>query len=165
MEIKEILVQAIKGEIEGRELYKVAAERTEDRKGKEVLNYLAEEEDKHYEALSKMYQDLSEGRKVEMPDLGKPFSFDEPKSPIFSRDFIKRIKDKHFEMSALSIGLRLEMDAFRFYDKAAEKVDNPKLKEMFKKLSSWERGHYDMLQREIDYLQTEYFSKNNFTPL
>ncbi|MCD6120991.1 MAG: hypothetical protein J7K04_04070 [Spirochaetales bacterium] len=43
-------------------------------------------------------------------------------------------------------------------------IEDAKLKELFKKLAGWEKGHYAILQKEINYLQEEYFSRNNFSP-
>ena len=56
MDLKDVLKKAIQGEIEGRELYKAAAEKSEDEKAKEVFAFLAEEEDAHISALQSIFK-------------------------------------------------------------------------------------------------------------
>jgi len=164
MDLKKAFGVAMKGEIEGRELYKAAADRTDDSKAKEVFKFLADEEDRHFETLKSMYDSYSINGKIQIPDMPRIVRFDDATSPIFSRDFKKRIGQKHFEMSALSLALRLEHDSIQYYAKMADEVDNSGLKEFFTELSSWEKDHYNALYAEISYLEDEYFSENNFEP-
>jgi len=58
MDLKQAFEKAMKGEIEGRELYTVAAERSRDDQAKEVFLFLAREEDSHLEALKSMYRSI-----------------------------------------------------------------------------------------------------------
>jgi rubrerythrin len=164
MELKDAFEQAMKSEIEGRELYKVASERSEDPKAKEVFSYLSKEEDSHYHALRELSGSYFKGDKIVLRKLPKLARFEDPQSPIFSRDFKNRLTGKHFEMSALSIAIRLEYDSIGFYRQMADETDDKKLKEFFDELSKWEQTHYDALNKEIAFLQDEYFEKNNFAP-
>ncbi len=164
MELKKAIAKAMAGEIEGRELYKVASERTDDSKAKKVFNYLSGEENKHYEALKTIYNSLESGTEIEIPEIEKLVNLDDPVSPIFSPEFKERIKDKHFEYSALAIGLKLELDAYRFYKKLFWETEDEELKIFFDYLSKWEMEHYNALQRELDYLKEDYFSANDFQP-
>ena len=163
MDLKKAFGVAMKGEIEGRELYRAAAARTSDKKAKEVFTYLAEEEDKHFETLKAMYSSYSEG-KLKIPEMPRIVQFDDAQSPIFSRDFRKRIGEKHFEMSALSLALRLENDSVQYYLKMAEETNDGGLKDFFNRLSQWEKDHYDAIYAEISYLEDEYYAENHFSP-
>ncbi|UCB46709.1 MAG: ferritin family protein [Spirochaetota bacterium] len=164
MKLKEAFTQAMKSEIEGRELYKVASERSEDPKAKEVFSYLSKEEDSHYHALRELYGSYVNDEKIVLKTLPRLARFEDAESPIFSRDFKNRLAGKHFEMSALSIAIKLEYDAIRFYKGMAESTDDKNLREFFLELSNWEQTHYDALNKEISFLQDEYFEKNNFAP-
>jgi rubrerythrin len=164
MDLKKAFGVAMKGEIEGRELYKAAADRPDDSKAREMFKFLAEEENRHFETLKSMYDSHSKNSKIQVPDMPRIVRFDDAKSPIFSRDFKRRIGEKHFEMSALSLALRLEHDSIQYYTKVAEEVGNSELKDFFTELSNWERDHYDALYAEISYLEEEYFNENNFEP-
>jgi rubrerythrin len=164
MDLKQGLKDAMKGEIEGRELYLVAAERAEDEKAKEVFSYLAREEDSHFEALKKMYHSYLKSEDLNLPELPRLVRFEDATSPIFSQEFKERMRGKHFEMSALSIALKLEQDAFQFYGKMAEDSDDGELSAFFNRLSAWEKDHYDALYSEIAFLEDDYFAENRFSP-
>jgi rubrerythrin len=164
MDLKLAFETAMKGEIEGRELYKIAADRSEDAKAKEVFAYLAKEEDSHFEALKGMYHSYLKNEELIMPDLPRLVRFEDAKSPIFSDDFKSRLEGRHFEMSALSIALKLEQDAFQYYQKISDESADKGLKEFFSRLSAWEKDHYNALHREIAYLEDDYFTENRFAP-
>lgn len=164
MDIKEALKVAIKGEIEGRELYKVLAEKTDDPEAKIIFENLAKEEDSHFQALKTVSQTLVDSEEFVMPKLEKLVTFENVDSPIFSKSFKTRVKEKHFEMSALSIAMKLELDSTNFYKKMADEAPNNDLKIFFQTLSDWEKGHYDAISKQIKALEDEYFEKNNFAP-
>lgn len=164
MDLKLAFETAMKGEIEGRELYKIAADRSEDAKAKEVFTYLAKEEDAHFEALKGMYHSLLKSEEIVIPDLPRLVRFEDATNPIFSDDFKSRLEGRHFEMSALSIALKLEQDAFQYYQKVSDESGDEGLKKFFGRLSAWEKDHYDALHREIAYLEEDYFTENRFSP-
>jgi len=164
MDLKLALETAMKGEIEGRELYKIAAERSDDAKAKDVFTYLAGEEDSHFEALKGMYHSYVKGEELIIPDLPRLVSFNDATNPIFSNDFKNRLQGRHFEMSALSIAVKLELDAFQYYQKISNESDDADIKKFFGRLSAWEKDHYNALQKEIAYLEEDYFTENNFAP-
>ena len=164
MDLKDVLKKAIQGEIEGRELYKTAADKSEDEKAKEVFSFLAEEEDSHIKALQSIFKSYAENKefKIEFPE--KKINLENAESPIFSNKFKERLKGKHFEISALSIGMKLELDSYKFYSDMADEAYDVKIKEFFKYLSDWEKSHYNALNREMEDLQNDYFEQNNFAP-
>ncbi len=162
MELKDVLKKAITGEIEGRELYKTAAEKTDDAKAKEVFEYLAEEEEVHVKALSSIYKSYTDDKDFEISLPDKILNTENAGNPIFSNDFKKRLKGKHFEISALSIGMKLEMDSYKFYAEMAKQTEDKKLKDFFIYLSDWEKDHYDVLNTAMEDLQDEYFEANSF---
>ena len=164
MDLKLALETAMKGEIEGRELYKIAADRSDDAKAKDVFTYLAGEEDSHFEALKGMYHSYLKGEELAIPDLPRLVTFEDATNPIFSKDFKNRLQGRHFEMSALSIAVKLELDAFQYYQKISDESDDADVKKFFSRLSAWEKDHYNALQREIAYLEEDYFTENNFAP-
>jgi rubrerythrin len=164
MDLKLALETAMKGEIEGRELYKIAADRSDDAKAKDVFTYLAGEEDSHFEALKGMYHSYLKGEELVIPDLPRLVTFEDATNPIFSKDFKNRLQGRHFEMSALSIAVKLELDAFQYYQKISDESDDADVKKFFGRLSTWEKDHYNALQKEIAYLEEDYFTENSFAP-
>jgi rubrerythrin len=162
MDLKEAFQTAIAGEIEGRELYRAAAEKTDDTKAKENFNLLADEEQKHLDTLAKLARDYSEGRELEVPKLPAPADFLDAESPIFSKEFKRVIADKHFEMAALSIGIKLELESEKFYRQMSKATEDPNLRELFDYLADWEKGHYEYLNKQIGFLNSYYTVKYSF---
>ena len=108
------LKTALQTELNGIEFYRMAAQNTEDAKGKQVFQMLADDEQKHFTALQKQYASLMEENGWQSIDLGKISRF-EGDSPIFSVELKDRVKGKHFEITALSIGALLETNSINFY--------------------------------------------------
>lgn len=162
MDLKEAFQTAITGEIEGRELYKAASEKTNDKKAKKSFALLADEEQKHLDTLVSLAQEYQEGSEVKVPDLPAPASFEDAESPIFSKEFKQTVADKHFEMATLSIGIKLELESEKFYRKMAEIADQPKLKDFFNYLADWEKGHYDFLNKQFGFFENYYSAKYSF---
>ena len=86
-------------------------------------------------------------------------------SPIFSEEIKNRIKESHFEVSALSIGMKLELDAMNFYRSCAQKAQNEEVKQFFTELADWETDHYRAFEQQLEMLKEEYFQANNFIPM
>ncbi len=164
MDLKDVLKKAIQGEIEGRELYRMASEKSDDEKAREVFAFLAEEENSHITALQSIYKSFIDEEELAIALPDKKITLDKADNPIFSANFKERLKGKHFEISAISIGMKLEMDSYKFYSEMAEQAYDIKLKEFFKSLSDWEKSHYNALNREMESLQNDYFEMNNFAP-
>ncbi len=160
MELQEALQTAIKSEIEGRELYKTAAEKTGDSKAKEVFNLLADEEQSHLNSLVQIAKDYEEGKEVSMPNLPSPATFEDAESPIFTREFKDKVAD--FDMTALSIGIKLELESEKFYRQTAEEASQKEIKNLFDRLADWERGHYDYLQQQVGFFESYYKNKYSF---
>jgi len=177
MDLKEGLEQAMRAEIEGRELYRIASEQSADEKAKEAFAYLSREEDSHFEALQRLYGSYLEGERMRVETLPRLIDFSDAESPIFSETFKKQLAGKHWEMSVLSIAMRLERDSVLFYRRLADEsevftaralseggTDPGELKKFFLELAEWESSHLDSLQREIVFLQDTYWEENNFAP-
>ncbi len=164
MELKEILKTAMRSELEGRELYKSISEKTDDEKAKNIFEQMSKEENMHFETLQQILMHVVKKEDYEIATLEKKVDFENSNSPIFSLEFKNRIKEKHYEISALSIAIKLEYDSFKFYSEAESNVEEKGLKQFFHYLSEWEKTHYDNLNRQMKYLEAEYFIANQFAP-
>lgn len=158
------LVRAIQAEREGQHFYLMAAKTCQDEKGRDVFTQLAGEEAEHAKFLKMQYVSLIETGK---PDagikLGKGTEL-EGSSPIFSDKIRSRLKDAHFEMTALSVGAQLELDAQKYYSERAAETDDIVIKTFYFELAEWEGGHYRALLAQQDSLKEEYWSQNGFAP-
>lgn len=158
------LKQAMQAEADGYNFYLLAAKSTKDKKGKEVFISLAKDESDHLEYLKTQYQSfLKTGKPEKKAKLGKSKAHP-GKSPIFSNDFKKRLKKAQLEMSALSIGAQLELNAIEFYRAESKKAKDPVVKSFYAELAEWESGHYELLVRQQQLLQEDFWLENRFFP-
>jgi rubrerythrin len=164
MDLKNALVQAIQAERNGHGFYMMAANSTEDGKGKDIFHSLAAEELNHMNFLRGQYDSIV---KTGLPDmtlrLGNRIEL-EGGFPIFSESLISRISSAHYEMSALAIGIQLELDAMNFYKTQADAATDSYIKKFFLELAEWESGHYNALLRQHDSLKEDYWSDSGFAP-
>jgi rubrerythrin len=161
MDLKEAFKEAMRGELEGRELYSMAAEKVTDKKAKQIFEHLSQEEFSHYRELKNIAEHYFGGKPIPKPNLSKLAKFEDAKSPIFSEDFKDFLKDKHFEMSALSIGIKLELESSKKYKEMADSTDDETLKDLFLRLSKWEGEHYNALRKQADYFKEFYETQNS----
>jgi len=160
----EALRKAIQAEIEGQHFYRMAARSTEDPRGREVFEKLARDEVAHEKFLRAHYDHIVE-KGTPDPDarLAEATTFAES-SPIFSDAIRSRIESAHYEMTALSVGIQLELSAVSFYKQASQQTSDPLLRRQFQELSAWESGHYQALLRQQEELKEDYWASSNFTP-
>ncbi|MEA3297016.1 MAG: ferritin family protein [candidate division Zixibacteria bacterium] len=157
-------MKAIKAEQYGHSFYMMAANSTDDPKGKKIFEELAQEELHHMHFLNKQYDSvLSTGKLDESAKLGQRVDLS-GMSPIFSESLKERIKNANFEMTSLSIGIQLEYDAMSYYSSQADAADDPKVKKLYAELTEWEAGHYHALLNQQDELKEEYWSASGFSP-
>jgi len=158
------LKQAVRTEADGFHFYTMAANSVQDPKGKEVFTRLAQDELSHLRFLNVQYKSfMDNGKPDEQAQLG-PRSEWAGENPIFSEKIHKRLGQAHFEMSALSIGIQLELGSEQFYRQEAEAAEDPVVKKFFTELAEWESGHYHALLKQQESLKEEYWSKGGFSP-
>jgi len=164
-EILQGLKTAIEAELTGHEFYKNAAKTTSDPVGKETFSRMAEEEIRHFNYLRHQYESVMEKGEYDLTKNLLKKDHTDAKSPIFSDEIKRRVKDSHFEVSALTIGMKLELDAMRFYRTCAEKADSQDVKAFYNELADWENDHYHAFEQQLDELKEDYFQANNFVPM
>lgn len=163
-EFRKAVMDAVKGEHEGRELYRAIAERTDDPGAKQVFHFLADEEQLHMDTLLELLKEKEGTAEAAVAKMKPLLTADRLAHPIFSDEFKRRIKEKHFEVSALSIAMRLEKDAVTFYRGVAKDAKSPELAKFFSFLAEWEGRHYDALHKELAAIEEDYYAKNVFAP-
>jgi rubrerythrin len=158
------LLQAIQAERDGHSFYQMAATSTKDPKARDIFARLASEELDHLEFLTKQHASvLKTGRPDRAVKFG-PRNNLSGMSPIFSDDIKMRIGGAHVEMSALSIGIKLELDAMSFYKAQAAAANDEVARGFFKELAEWEAGHYRALLMQQDELKKDYWAAGGFSP-
>jgi len=162
--ISEGLVKAIQLEVDGQHFYRMAAKSTADPKGREVFERLAREEEEHQRFLKTQYKSVSEtGAPSKEVRLGSPADLSGT-SPVFSDQIQTRLGEAHYEMSALSIGIQLELSSIQFYKSEAKAVTEPTVRSFYTELAEWESGHYNALLRQQEMLKEDYWHAGDFYP-
>jgi len=158
------LAEAMRAEREGEHFYRMAGGATDDPKGREVFSRLADEELGHFEFLRAQHESLSRTGRVDAAlRLGEPSDLS-GRSPIFSQRLRDRIKDAHYEMTALSVAAQLERDAEAHYRREADAAADPAAKRFFLDLAAWEAKHYAAITAQQDDLKESYWAENGFAP-
>lgn len=162
--ILDALKKAYEAEVDGQRFYRKAAMATRDPQGREAFELLAREEEDHARFLQAQHAAISVTGDVDGTVTLGPQAELTGKSPIFSDALKARVKDAHMEMSALSVGIQLELSAVQFYRAEAAAADHPKVTEFFERLAEWESGHYHLLLRQHDELKEDYWAGGGFSP-
>lgn len=148
-DIKEILSAAIEFERFGVEYYAKFRELVKDEKAKPLMNGLSKDEMEHELILESELKKLGGKPKEpskEMIEKGLAEIFPEKirKNAIVTKDSI----------SALKLGIRTEQRSIDFYSKNAA-LAGPALKAIFQKLEHMERGHKELLEENLKYLEDD----------
>lgn len=159
------LKTAIEAELTGYEFYRNAAKGTDDPKGRETFLRMAEDEMAHFNGLRHQYKSILEKGSYDFSAGMAKKEQAYAESPIFSAEIKNRLRETHFEMSALTIGLKLELDAMKYYRTCAEVATSEEERQFYTELADWEKDHYLAFQRELEALKEEYFQANRFIPM
>lgn len=159
------LKTAMEAELTGYNFYKNASENVKDSKAKQALSEMAQEELAHFKYLRYQYKSVLEKGHYDFSKSLVKKAEGQEENPIFSNAIKERIKDSHFEVSVLTIGMKLEMDAVDFYRSCAEKSGSPEAKKFFNELADWEQLHLNAFKHELDSLKEDYWTANDFVPM
>lgn len=149
-QVESAIKEAIKLEINGRKFFNHAEGITHHQQGKKMFRRLADEEVNHLETFSNLFSSVLKGKGwkklIKSEELkGESALIEELKARM------KREEGKG-EVEALRIGMELEKRAIELFQKSADEVDDPVAREIFKKICSEEKFHYDLLQAQYDSL-------------
>lgn len=165
-QLLKLVKNAIRVEHDGYQFYRLAEEKTEDAKGKEVFTSLAKDETNHMQILKGLYQSVKEEGEFKFDEIKeiKHILETTSESPIFSKEFKERLDKSSFEMAALSVGILLEKNSIDFYKKSAQEIEEADVKMLFNYLADWESEHLRALVNQQRYLQEDYWTEARFYP-
>jgi len=149
------LQEAIKIEREGLEFYNRAGEWTRDPRGQEVFRSLAKDEELHLRIVRQQHQSLREGggwagagelEEVET-DVGQPLLF-----PMGQEGVKEAIHPEASDREALLFALDIEHRNYELYRRQARETEDPRGKEMYRRLAGAEREHFNLVMLNYDHL-------------
>ncbi len=151
----EIVSASIEAERAGHKFYLRVADGTNDPKGKEMFNRLANDELAHIYWLMTVRQSLlkegSFGLTAEDIDRIK-VPTPEVADHLFPQVGNSGAKADTRELDALLKGIETEKKASAFYAEAAERTGDASGKALFRKLADWEDQHAQLLSAEYDHI-------------
>jgi rubrerythrin len=148
----EVLTQALKLEEEGRAFYMRAADMSKDPDAMKMFRSLADDEADHFNYIERQIKALQDGKDwVEIPQLQNVEAID-AEAPVFpaGKQAPAEIADGSSEEDVLLFGLGAETRSYELYTRAAGESTHPVAADLFRKLASAERGHFDVLMMRYE---------------
>ncbi len=152
MELADVLLQAMKLEVDGKAFYLESAERSTDPETAEVYRTLANDEDNHYSYIKRQYEALQAGEGWSpIPEMEKIEEFDSV-SLVFpsGKKALETLPDDASEEDAMIFALSIEDKSFKIYYDSSERAKDPDAKQLFLQLASAERTHFNVLMQRYE---------------
>lgn len=131
MQYKQILTDAIQGEIDSQKFYQDAAGRMQDRFLKELFTRFTHEEKKHEEILRGFMEAIPEA-----------LPFDENRNYKVSETIDRpEVSDRMKPADAFALAMKKEQEAMDQYNTLADGCIDPEQAQMFRSLAAMEREH------------------------
>lgn len=155
-EILQAFKIAIETELKGMEAYLTYARKTKDETGKNMFIVLAHDELQHFRILERAMagMQIADG----FADIQVPPSVIQRITPTLrSRDARLKGEAGADQVNALTTALDQERRSMELYRQQYAKATDAKAREMFHKLAEMEEAHYDIIQAELDNIQSTGF--------
>lgn len=138
--VKELLLTALKSEIESRDIYLSLKSRVKNYVLKNKFDFLAQEEDKHRIFFENLFNNNFPGETIILPN----------ESPVPLPD-IKLQGENQPISEILEMAMAAEKQASEFYESLIEKFQDAEVKRTLEYISTVEMSHYKILEVERDY--------------
>ena len=149
----EALQFAAQMEVEGKEFYQQASQKSDNKLAKELFQNLADEEDVHRKKFEEIYETLRKGQG--WPDVEPPSEQGKRLKPIFAqatKELGSKIKVAESELEAIKTAMDMEIKTYDFYHSRGEQSTLPLEKRFYQALSAEEREHHLVLLDSYEYL-------------
>ena len=137
---KQVLKDAIKGEIEARTFYEQASKRIKDDYLKKLFEGFSKEEEHHEKILS----NILNKEKIQ----ASQFNF-ETDFKVAETIEMPEVNEKMDLKNAIGLAMKNEEIAMKNYTLLADSCDDPELKTVFQDLAAMERGHKNKMEVEF----------------
>ena len=150
----EALQIAIQMEIDGKEYYVKASQKSSNELGKRLLASLAVEEDVHRQKFKEIYEAIRSKKAWPVtdfkPDRGKKLR------TVFATATEKigtKVKALDTELEAVEKAMDMENKTYDFYQNRGKDATHDAERDLYKTLAAEERGHYLVLLDYYEYLK------------
>ena len=156
-DILDVLNESLEMEKKGHKFYKEGAEKIKNSLGRKMLNRLAEDELIHIRRIKEIYESLesdsmSQLKIEEIPVEQFDVIFERMKNQLDEAvgEFSQVGVD---DEEIINVALELESHARFYYQEAAKKTQDKKIKKFYEMLAIEEKNHYDLLVNTNKYLE------------
>jgi rubrerythrin len=149
----EVLQLAVQTEVEGKEFYQKASQKSNSKLAKELFQQLANEEDVHRKKFEAIYEVLKKGQN--WPDVEPPSEKGKRLKSLFAEateTLGSKIKVAESELEAIKIAMDMEIKSYNLYHSRSEESTLPVEKRFYEALAGEERGHHLALVDSYEYL-------------
>ena len=149
----EALQFAIQMEIDGKEFYQKASKESDNKLGKELFDWLSNEEDKHRERFEEIYKAIK--NKKAWPEIDIKHKGTKQMNTIFAKALKAdkpNVKEPSGELNAIAKAMDMENKTHDFYKSQGEKARYDAEKKFYETLAAEERGHHLALVDYREYL-------------
>jgi rubrerythrin len=158
----EVLRTAIQMEVDGKEFYQKASQKSSNKLAKELFQQLAKEEDIHRKKFVDIYEALRKGKN--WPDVGPPSEKGKRLKSLFAeatKALGSKFKAAGSELEAIKTAMDMEVKSYNLYHSRSEESTLPVEKRFYETLAGEERGHHLALLDSYEYLSdpTGWFTK------
>jgi rubrerythrin len=149
----EILQSAIQMEVDGKEFYQRASQKSSNKLAKELFQRLASEEDEHRGKFEEIYEALKKGQ--DWPAVEPPSEEGEKLKSMFieaTKELGGKIKIAQSELEAIETAMSMELKTYDLYRSRGEQSTFPLEKRFYHALAAEERAHHLALLDSYEYL-------------
>lgn len=142
--MKELLLAAIKSEVESRDVYLQLASRVNNAFLSDKLRFIADEEEKHRDYLESIYKMELQETDIELPE-SSPVPLPEVKvdTPMVPASEV------------MGQAMKAEIAASDFYSSLTKRFQDQEVVNTLNYLSKMEIGHYKLLEIEKEHLESQ----------
>lgn len=154
--LKEALIKSFEMEKTGFAFYTDTAKRASNKGAAAIFNALAEDENRHIEAIKKYSDSVS--KNLNLPEISSamPQHKDIKERVIFGKNLFKEFGTAAAgadELKAYETAMKLETAGYDFYKKAYDSIDDKNAKGLYKFLIGEEKTHYKLILDTYEYLK------------
>ena len=149
----EVLRLAVRMEIDGKEFYQKASQKSSNKLAKELFKQLANEEDIHRKKFEEIYKAFKRGQ--HWPDIEPPSEKGRGLNSLFAeatKALGSKFKVAESEFEAIKIAMDMEVKSYNLYHSRSAESTLPVEKEFYQTLAGEERGHHLALLDSYEYL-------------
>ena len=132
-------------ERKGIKFYMSSLKFAEDVNSKNLLQYLACEEEKHLAYFQKLKEETKKDKKIDVKPAHKTFMFNKKAYKDIEKASSKLLK-------VFETAIKMEEYSIKMYTEAAQKQKNPEIKKILLQIAEYERDHKQLIKAHSEAL-------------